>query len=67
MVKRVVPMIRKEKAKAVDKKGGGKGKATKVARVIAAAAADKEGEFPKKACGLDSWANVWLKHEDTSS
>ena len=39
----------------------------KAARVAAADATDGGGDFPAGACGLDSWANVWLKHVDSST
>ena len=62
------------------KDSGGKGKSNKgkarakskadstaLAAIASSANAEScDGEFPAGAVGLDSWANVWLKHVDSS-
>ena len=61
--------------KGKDSKGKGKGNKgkkgvddKKAYATIAASASTAKAAFPEGAAGLDSWANVWLKHvEETDS
>ncbi len=47
-------------------KAGAPVKPNAKAAVVASANAKNGGDFPAGAVGLDSWANVWLKHVDSS-